>query len=83
VQNGILKCCVLEHERPVILEEVNDGIVGGHYIGRATAHNIFCMGFWWSTLQKDAKEYCHSCDVCQRVVNPSRRGEIPLNPQVT
>jgi hypothetical protein len=28
------------------------------------------------------KEYCQSCDVCQRVGNPSRRDEIPLNPQV-
>ena len=32
--NGILRRCVLEHERPMILEEVHDGIVGGHYAGR-------------------------------------------------
>jgi hypothetical protein len=28
------------------------------------------------------KEYCQSCDVCQRVSKPYQRDEIPLNPQV-
>jgi hypothetical protein len=63
--NGILRRCVLEHERPIILEEVHDGIVGGHYAGRATTQKILCTGIWWLTLHKDAKEYCQSCDICQ------------------
>jgi hypothetical protein len=78
--DGILRCCVLEHERPMILEEAHDGIPGGHYAGRETAQKIFCMGIWWPTLHKYVKEYCQSCDVCQRVGKPSRREEIPLNP---
>ena len=44
---------------------------------------ILWGGLWWPTLFKDAKEYCQSCDVFQRVVKPSQRNEIPLNPQVT
>ena len=28
--DGIFRCCVLEHEKSVILEDVHDGIVGGH-----------------------------------------------------
>jgi hypothetical protein len=73
----------LEHERLVILEEAHDGIVGGHYVGKATAQKILFTGLWWPTLHKDAKEYFQSCDVCQRVGKPSRHDEIPLNPQVT
>jgi hypothetical protein len=65
------------------LEEVRDGIAGGHYAGKATTQNILCVGLWWPTLHKDAKEYCQTCDVCQRVGKPSRHDEIPLNPQVT
>jgi hypothetical protein len=38
---------------------------------------------WWPTVHKDAKEYCQTYDVCQRVGKPSRRDEIPLMPQVT
>jgi len=43
---------------------------------------ILCIELWWSTLDKDAKEYLQSCNVFQRVGKPSRREEIPLNPQV-
>jgi hypothetical protein len=81
--NGILRCSVLEHERPMILEETYDEIARGYYAGRATAQNILWVGLWWPTLHKDSKEYYQSCDVCQIVGNPSRRDEIPLNPQVT
>jgi hypothetical protein len=35
--DGILRHCVLEHKRPIILEEVHDVIVGGHYAGREIA----------------------------------------------
>jgi hypothetical protein len=50
--DGILRRCVLEHERRVILEEAHDGIVGGHYAGRATAQNILCVGLWWSNFTR-------------------------------
>jgi Leu/Phe-tRNA-protein transferase len=33
----ILRRCVLEHERPKILAESHEGIVGGHYAGKSTA----------------------------------------------
>jgi hypothetical protein len=33
---GILRRCVLEHERTTILEEAHTDIVGGHYTGKAT-----------------------------------------------
>jgi hypothetical protein len=32
-EDGILRRCVLEHERSIILEEAHDGIVAGHYVG--------------------------------------------------
>jgi len=41
-----------------------------------------CIGIWWPTLHKDAKEYYHSFDVSERVGNLSRRDEMSLNPQV-
>jgi hypothetical protein len=56
--DGVLRCCVLDHKRPVILEEVHYGIFGGNYVGRETAQKILCAGIWWSNLLKDAKEYC-------------------------
>jgi len=35
--DGILRCCILEHERTTILEEAHRGIVGGHYARKALA----------------------------------------------
>jgi len=35
--DNILRRCVLEHERPRILAEACEGIVGGHYVGKAIA----------------------------------------------
>jgi hypothetical protein len=42
--DGILRCCIMEHETPMILEEEHDGIVRGHYAGRETTQNILCAG---------------------------------------
>jgi hypothetical protein len=33
----ILRRCVMEAERPLILAEAHEGIAGGHYIGRVIA----------------------------------------------
>jgi hypothetical protein len=40
----ILRRCVMEHERPIILAEVHEGIVGRHYAGKATAQKILHTG---------------------------------------
>ena len=76
----ILRRCVLEHEKPLILAEAHSGEVGGHYAGKATAQNLLTAGLWWPTIHKDAREYCHNCYICQRTGKPSRRDEIPLVP---
>jgi hypothetical protein len=65
--DSILRRCVLDHERQDILWECHSGVAGGHVGGKAT-------------MQKDAKAYARSCDVCQRVGKPSRRDELPLQP---
>jgi hypothetical protein len=38
--NEILRRCVMEEERPLILVEAHEGIVGGHYVGKSTTQNI-------------------------------------------
>jgi hypothetical protein len=55
---NILRRCFLEHERPRILAEVHEEIDGGHYARKAITHKIFHAGLWWTTIQKDAKDYC-------------------------
>jgi hypothetical protein len=79
----ILRRCVMEEERPLILVKAHEGIVGGNYAGKETTQKVLRTGLWWPTLHRDAKEYYRACDVCQRVGKPSRRDEMPLAPQLT
>jgi hypothetical protein len=67
----------------LILAEYHEGIVGGHYAGKAIVQKVLRAGLWWPTLQRDAKEYYIACDVCQRVGKPFRRDEISLAPHIT
>ena len=67
----ILHRYVLEHERRRILEEAHVGVVGGHYAGRPIAHKVLTTGLRWPTVHKDAKEFCRTYDVYQRIGNPS------------
>jgi hypothetical protein len=81
--NNILRRCMLEHERPQILAEYNEGIARGHYAGKDTAQKVLRAGLWWPTIHQDAKKYYQQCNVCQRVGKPNRKDEMPLHPQVT
>jgi ferredoxin len=73
---------VLEHERPRILAEAHEGIIGGHYVGKVTAQKVLRAGLWWPTIHRDSKDNCQRCDVCQRVCKLNRRDDKPLRPQV-
>ena len=55
----------------MILAEVHEGVVGGHYGGRATSKKVLRAGLWCPTLHGDVVDYVKSCDVYQRTRNPS------------
>jgi hypothetical protein len=78
----ILRRCVMEAKRPLILAEAHKGIAGGYYTGKSRAQKALRAGLWWPTLHKYAKEYYKAYDVCQIFGNPSRRDEMPLTPQL-
>jgi hypothetical protein len=81
--DNILRRYILDHERPIILVEAHEGIVGGNYIGKDTMQKVLRAGLWWPKIHRDLKEYCQQCDVYQQVGKPNRRDEMPLRPQVT
>jgi hypothetical protein len=80
--NEILRICVMEVERPLILTEAHEGIIRGHYAGKETTQKVLRAGLWCPTLHKDAKEYYKACDACQRVWKSSRRDAMPLAPKI-
>jgi hypothetical protein len=44
--NSIIRRCVLEHERPIILVEAHEVIARGNYVGKSTSQKVLCTGFW-------------------------------------
>lgn len=76
----LLKCVDFEKSK-ALLEEMHQGVCGGHYMEKTTAHKILRLGFWWPTIFKDTHHYVRKCDACQRFVGKLKfSGNLPLRP---
>ena len=58
--------CLRPQEARETLEEVHGGICGQHLGGRALAHKVTRLGFYWPNMLNDAMSYVKKCDRCQR-----------------
>ena len=56
--------CVEESEAKYILEEIHEGLCGDHAGPRSWVSKIVRTGYFWPTMQKDAKEFVERCDKC-------------------
>jgi len=64
--------CVKEEEAKYILKEVHEGVCEDYERPRSLVSKIIRIGYYWPTMQKDAKEYMKKCDKCQRFENIQR-----------
>ncbi|GAU47765.1 hypothetical protein TSUD_193020 [Trifolium subterraneum] len=58
--------CVEEARVEFILQEIHEGINGQHIGGRSLARKALRAGYYWPTMQNDAKDHVLRCDKCQR-----------------
>jgi len=58
--------CLGPNETKEVLADVHDGICGQHLGAKAFTKKILRAGYFWPTMQKDAKDYVNLCDKCQR-----------------
>ncbi|GAU41925.1 hypothetical protein TSUD_25660 [Trifolium subterraneum] len=61
----LLKCAD-EATADYILREIHEGINSQHLGGRSLARKTLRAGYYWPTMQQDAKEHVKKCDKCQR-----------------
>ncbi|XP_058768343.1 uncharacterized protein LOC131642076 [Vicia villosa] len=66
--------CVDASQALEILQELHEGISGQHLGGRSLARKALRAGYYWPTMQQDAKEHVRKCDKCQR------HADMPLAP---
>ena len=75
-----IRRCVREDEIFHILKAFHDEPCGGNFVDRRIGHKVIRMGYYWLTLFSDAKKYFQSCDSCQRMGQPNRLDQMPLQP---
>ena len=68
---------VPKSKRRDVLDLAHASILSGHLGVRKTREKILC-NFWWPGLEKDIKQFCRSCDVCQKTVAKGRVSSLPL-----
>ena len=78
--SGPYLLCVHPEASETLLEELHEGICGSHMEGRSLAHRALIQGYWWPSMQKEAKEYAKKCDQCQRFAPNIHQPGGVLNP---
>ena len=58
--------CIDEFTVPEVLREIHEGINAQHMGGKSLARKALRAGYYWPTMQQDAKEHVKKCDKCQK-----------------
>ena len=59
-----LRCLALD-EANYVLGEVHEGACDNHSGARSLVHKVVRAGYYWPTIQANAKAYVKVCDQCQ------------------
>ena len=65
--------CLAPDEANYVLREVHEVACGNHSGVRSLVHKVVHAGYYWPTIQADAKAYVKVCDQCQRFSNIPRQ----------
>ena len=74
--------CLSPDEANYVLREVHEGACGNHLGARSLIHKVVRAGYYWPTIQADAKAYVKVCDQCQRFSNIPRQPLEYLTPMM-
>ncbi|CAN6544902.1 unnamed protein product [Malus baccata var. baccata] len=73
----IIRRCVHDSECNSILSFCHTYACGGHFGTQRTALKVLQCGFYWPSIFKDAKNFCLTCDKCQRMGGISAKDQMP------
>ena len=72
--------CLGNEEADYVMRELHEGICRNHSGLRSLVHKLVRVGYYWPTIQADAKAYVRACDKCQRFSNIIRKSTEELTP---
>ena len=61
--------CLSPNKTNYVLRKVHEGACENHSRARSLIHKVVHAGYYWPTIQADAKAYVKICDQCQRFSN--------------
>ena len=64
------KLYVPESLRDKVLRECHSTPFAGH-LGINKMHELVCRDFWWPRVSSSVRDFCKSCDACQRNKGPA------------
>ncbi|XP_073152156.1 uncharacterized protein [Henckelia pumila] len=70
---GPLLRCLAKEEVGYVLQEIHEGCCGDHGGALSLARRTLLAGYWWPTLQQDARQVVKTCEGCQRFGNFSHK----------
>ena len=65
--------CLTPDKSNYVLREIYEGACGNHSGARALVHKVVRAGYYWPTIQANAKAYVKVCDQCKCFSNISRQ----------
>ena len=74
--------CLAPDEANYVLREVHEEACGNHSGARSLVHKVVRAGYYWPTIQANAKAYVKVCDQCQRFSNVPRQPSEYLTPMM-
>ena len=74
--------CLASDEANYVLREVHEGAYGNHSGARLLVHKVVGAGYYWPTIQADAKTYVKVYDQCQQFSNIPRQPSEYLTPMM-
>ncbi|KAI3446714.1 hypothetical protein Pfo_003379 [Paulownia fortunei] len=72
--------CLTPTKANYVLREIHEGICGNHLGGKSLAAKALRQGYFWPTIQNDARELVMRCRACQEHANIQHRPAAPLHP---
>ncbi|XP_042029922.1 uncharacterized protein LOC121776825 [Salvia splendens] len=76
----VIRRCIPEWEQEDVMIHCHTLACGGHFRLKKTTRKILDSGFYWSSIHRDAYEFCKKCPRCQLTGGISTRDEMPQIP---
>jgi hypothetical protein len=71
--------CITSEKGLELLKEIHSGFCGAHIGTRALAGKELNRGFYWPTINIDAKALVWQCEACQKTANQQNLPSMPLH----